>query len=174
MIQEEINKTLDGMQAQIDRVKKDVSGMTPIDHLHNGFDSTKITYSDIFQRKIWVHHTVVGADAATAANYAVFFIAPFACVLNEFRVVFQTAGTDAGAVTLDLEKLTGTQALDAGVSMLASTINLKGAINTVNTATITTTGANRSIARGDRIALDDSGTLTSCANVSVTAEFIIS
>ena len=135
---------------------------------------TIFDFAKLRNKKVYTHHTIIGTQAATAANYAVFWIAPFACVLNEFRVVFQTAGTDAGAVTLDLEKLTGTQVLDAGVSMLASTINLKGAINTVNTATITTTGANRSLARGDRIALDDSGTLTSCANVSVTAEFIIS
>lgn len=93
--------------------------------------------------------------------------------MNEFREVHQTAGTDAGAVTLDLEKLTGTQNLDAGAAVLNATLSLKATINTVQTATLTDTLTSRSLARGDRLALKDSGTLTAVQNVSVIVELII-
>ena len=143
------------------------------DHTHNGFDSNSINFLDIRRRRIWIPWTIPGTSAATAANYGVFWIAPFACTLVEFREVHQTAGTDAGAVTLQLEKLTGTQALDAGVTMLNATLSLKATINSVQTATLTNTFANRNLARGDRLALLDAGTLTAVANVTVVAEFVI-
>lgn len=111
-----------------------------------------------------------GAAAATAANYGVFFIAPFACEVVSVREAHTVAGTDAGAVTLDIEKLTGTQAPDAGVSVLGATINLKGAANTVQAPVLTGTAANKQLAAGDRICLKDAGTLTAVAGVAVTVE----
>lgn len=109
--------------------------------------------------------------AATAANYGVFFIAPFACTVVSVREAHTAAGTDAGAVTLDIEKLTGTQALDAGVAVLGATkINLKGAANTVQAPALTATAADKTLAAGDRLALKDTGTLTAVAGVTVTVE----
>lgn len=170
MILEDFQIKLTQLEDELIRIRR---VMALNDHLHNGFDSTKITFSDISQRKVWLHHTIIGTAAATAANYAVFFIAPFACTVSEFREVHQTAGTDAGAVTLDLEKLTGTQALDAGTGLLQTTLSLKAAINTVQTATLTNTVSNRSLARGDRLTLKDAGVLTSVANVTTVTELIL-
>ena len=136
-------------------------------HFH---ETDKIDFRDIRHRKLYIHHTIYGADAATAGNYGVFWIAPFECTITEIREVHQTAGTDAGAVSLQIEKLTGTQALDAGVALLVTAFDLKGTANTVNTGTLTATEANRLLARGNRLAMDDAGTLTSCANVSVVIE----
>lgn len=144
-----------------------------IDHFHTGQDASRVYWKDVNQKILFVHHTIVGAAAATAANYGVFFIAPAYFELISAREVHQTAGTDVGAVTLDLEKLTGTQALDAGVSMLASTINLKGAVNTVVSGTLSATLSNRNLATGDRIAMKDAGTLTSVANVTIELELRI-
>ncbi len=110
------------------------------------------------------------SGAATAANYGVFFVAPFACEVVSVREVHTAAGTDAGAVTLDVEKLTGTQALDAGVSVLAATVNLKGAANTVVNPALTATTANKQLAVGDRLALKDAGVLTAVAGVAVVVE----
>lgn len=139
-------------------------------HLHSGADSRKVRYLDLSEKKLWVHHTIYGTDAATAANYGVFFIAPVGCAVTVFKEVHQTAGSDAGAVTLDLEKLTGTTAPDSGTSMLASTLSLKATANSVQTATLSNTISNRALTAGDRLCLKDSGTLTAVANVTVLVE----
>ena len=139
------------------------------EHNHNGLSTPQINYSDLFTKgKIYIHHTIYGADAATAGNYGVFWIVPFSCSVTEIREVHQTAGSSADAA-LQIEKLTGTQALDAGVT-LNTAIELDGTANTVVTATLTTTGVDLQLARGDRLACKDSGTLTSCANVTVVIE----
>ena len=117
-----------------------------------------------------VTEALQGAAAATAANYGIFFIAPFACEVVSVREVHTTAGTDAGAVTLDIEKLTGTTAPDSGVSVLSATINLKGAANTVQAPALTGTTANKQLAAGDRLCLKDAGVLTAVAGVAVTVE----
>lgn len=137
------------------------------EHFHT---TDKIDFRDIFKKKLYIHHTIYGTDAATAGNYGVFWIVPFECTITEIREVHQTAGTDAGAVSLQIEKLTGTQALDAGVACLSTAFNLKGTINTVNTGTLTATPADVRLSRGDRLAMDDSGTLTAVANVTVVIE----
>ena len=81
-----------------------------------------------------------------------------------------TLGTDAGAVSLNIEKLTGTRALDEGSAMLSTAFDLKASINVVRTGTLTTASSVRSLARGDRLALDDAGTLTAVANVTISVE----
>lgn len=139
-------------------------------HYHNSFDSNRISWADLYQRKIWVHHTIQGAQAATGTNFGVFFIVPVPCLVTSFKEVHQTAGTDGGAVTLDLEKLTGTTAPDSGVSALSAVLSLKTTANTVQAAVITTTNANRTLAINDRLCMKDAGTLTALANVTVLLE----
>lgn len=143
------------------------------DHFHNGFDTSRVDYSTITTRKIYVAHSIYGTDAATAANYGVFFIAQVPCYVSAFKEVHSTAGTDAGAVTVTLEKLTGTEALDAGDAVLASALSLKATADTVQNGTLTTTLTNRNLAVGDRLALDDAGTLTNVAGVSVIVELTL-
>jgi len=145
-------------------VNQNVLGEVPF------FQDVNFDFSNLKNRKLYVHHTLVGTEAATAANYGVFWIAPFDCVITEVQEVHQTAGSDGGAVTLDIEKLTGTQAPAAGVSALASTIDLKGTANTVVTATLTDTIANKNLVIGDRVALKDGGVLTSVDTVTVIIE----
>jgi hypothetical protein len=117
-----------------------------------------------------VSKSLDGAAAATAANYGIIFIAPFACEVVSVREVHTTAGSDAGAVTLNVEKLTGTQSPDAGVSVLGATIDLKGAANTVQAPALTGTTADKQLAAGDRLCLKDTGTLTAVAGVCVAVE----
>lgn len=163
----EVNARIDDLNARLVNILK----KPPMpDHFHTGFDASRIYFTDIYQRKVWIHHTIYGADAATAGNYGVFFIVPFTCIVTQIREVHQTLGTDAGAVTLTIEKLTGTQALDAGVSTMSGSFNLKGTINTVLTATLTGTLADRNLAIGNRLAMDDAGTLAAVANVTVFVE----
>lgn len=137
------------------------------EHFH---ETDRVEFRFIRNKKLYIHHTIYGADAATAANYGVFWIAPFECVVSEIREVHQTIGSDAGAVELQIERLQGTEALDAGDALLATAFSLKATANTVQTGTLTATVANRTLSRGDRLAMDDAGTLTAVANVTVVIE----
>ena len=164
-------------QQQINDIWKEINSIKNNDeipdHQHTGLDASKVVFSSIDKRRVWINHTIAGTAAATAANYGVFWIAPFACNLISFKEVHQTAGGDAGAVTVTLEKLTGTQALDAGVVMLSAALSLKAIADTVQTGVLTNTFTDRNLAIGNRLALKDSGTLTSVANVSVILELNI-
>lgn len=143
------------------------------DHFHSGLDVSNIKWQDINLRKFHIWHTIQGVNAATGTFYGVFWIAPFACYLSGFKEVHQTAGTDGGTVSLTLEKLTGTQALDAGSVMLNSALSLKAAENTVQTGVLTGTIANLNLSVGDRIAMKGAGTLTAVANITVDLEITI-
>jgi hypothetical protein len=118
---------------------------------------------------------VPDTDAANSAKYGTFFIAPFPCVLVRAYERHGTAGTDAGAVTLDVEKLTNGTAKGSGVSMLASTFNLKSTANTYvlkDPSTGVTSGTlNRALSLGQAVALKTSGTLTAVNDVIVTLVF---
>ena len=165
------NKRLSELEKTVDLlVKKPVLP----DHYHNKIDSSPVFWADLASRKVYIHHTIAGLAAATATNYGVFFIAPFPCYLSLLKEVHQTAGSDGGAVTLTLEKLTGTQALDAGTAMLSTTLSLKATADTVQTGTISPTLTSINLASGDRIAMKDAGTLTSVANVTVLLELTLS
>jgi predicted RecA/RadA family phage recombinase len=98
----------------------------------------------------------------------VFFIAPAPMQILSVQEVHSTLGTDAGAVTGSVEKLTGTQASGAGVTVLSATANLKGANNTVQTPALSATAANLLLATGDRVGFVLSGTATSVAGVVVS------
>lgn len=144
-----------------------------ITHMHTGTDMNRVFWRDLAEKKVFIHHTIVGADAATGANYSFFWIAPYKGYVKSFREVHQTAGTDGGTVTVTLEKLTGTQAPDAGTVLLSSALSLKATANTVQTGTLVTAVSSLNFDTGDRLCLKDSGTLTSVANVSVLVEVII-
>lgn len=127
-----------------------------------------IRMTDIVGNYFTVSMVVPDTLAATAANYGAFFMAPFSCEIIEAWESHKTAGTGAGAVTLDIEKLTSSQALDAGVSTLTTTFNLKSTIDTPVRVKSNTTVIQRFLTSGDRLALKDSGTLTAVAQVTVT------
>lgn len=124
----------------------------------------------IYGTSLLITEGVQGVTAATATNYGLIFIAPFPCQVVSVSEIHTVAGTDAGAVSLDIEKLTGTQALDSGVSVLSAVINLKGAINTVQSPAVSGTLANIQLATGDRLALKDVGVLTAVSSVHVLVE----
>lgn len=147
-------------------------------HEHNGSDAPLLPFENITGLKRAIHHTIAGTAAATAANYAVFWIADAPCSVTGFWEVHQTAGTDASAVTLQLEKLQSGEALDGGDALLVAALSLKATINVVQEADIITTATSNnnsqktaSLLKGDRLALKDSGTLTAVANVT-TITFI--
>lgn len=82
------------------------------------------------------------------------------------------AGNDAGAVTLDVKKATSTTAIASGTTVLASTFDMKGTANTVVTKTRANAGvvstAVATLAQGDRLGLDFTGTITTLSGVQVS------
>ena len=130
-------------------------------------------FNEIYNKDMFVvKENIQGTNAATATNYGIFFIAPFRCEVVRIDEVHQTLGTDGGAVTVTVERLQGTEALDAGDDLLATLLSLKATINTVQNGTLTATKENRILNRGDRLALKDAGVLTTVAGVCVTVKIM--
>ncbi len=105
--------------------------------------------------------TVVQTIPLTSATDANIFIADRNYKLLSLEVAYAAAA--GGALTLDLKKCTGTTAPASGASMLASPVNLNGAINTLIPASLTATVGNLRLADGDRAALDFTGSVGSLA-----------
>jgi len=128
-----------------------------------------VEFQDIDNKDgFFITATLNDTAAATAANYGVLFTA----LKRKYEVmvvgeIHGTAGTNAGAVTLQLEKLTGTTAKGSGSNILVTAFDLKGTINTlVKKEGVDLTGKTLDV--GDRLAWKTSGTLTSVANVHIT------
>ena len=100
------------------------------------------------------------------------FIADRAYVVERVEEVHATAGSDAGAVTLDVKKCTGTTAPASGTTVLGSTFNLKSTANTVVTKSRSNEGVVSTpvatLAAGDRLSIDITGTTTAYAGGLVT------
>ena len=103
----------------------------------------------------------------TAGNFSTFFVAERSYFVVAVTEVHGTLGDGAGSVTLQLERLQGTEALDAGDELLTTAINLKAAINTPQYGVLKGTEVT-TLYRGDRLALKDAGTLTVLKDVTVT------
>lgn len=128
------------------------------------------TFDLLLNKRLPIEWTIVGADAATAGNYGVFWIAPFSGVVTRVVEAHQTAGTDGGAVTLNIEKLASGVALDSGTTILSTAFSLKTAANTPQEGVLSTTISDLQFQKNDRFALKDVGTLTSVNNVTISLE----
>lgn len=111
------------------------------------------------------------AANASLADQA-FWIADRDYEIVAIAEVHSTAGSDVGAVNLQVTKDTGTNAPGAGTDLLTNNSNagfdLKGTANTVQNGTLTSTAASKRLAAGNRLAVDFAGTLTALAGVVVT------
>lgn len=137
-------------------------------HTHNKLDSPGVSFQNLINRNEILHVVLFGTQAATAGNYNVFFIAPYKCLFMGATEVHSALGTDGSAVTLQIEKLTGTTASGSGTVLLSSGFDLKAPINTVQTANLALIpNINFNLAIGDRLGLKLTGTPTSVANVVV-------
>lgn len=134
-------------------------------HTHNNDDSPRVRQQDLEKRYEYLYVRVEGTSAATAANYGPFFMALAPCYIRAVYEFHETAGTDGGSVGLNIEKLTGTQSPDAGSTILTSNLNLKATANTQQKGSLVVSRASRTLAKGDRLCLKDSGVLTSVAGV---------
>lgn len=135
-------------------------------HTHNGSDSNRINASDLVGKKQAVSVTLSGVAPQTAGNYSSFFIVPYPITISQIQAVYTV--TNGGALTLYVEKLTGTNAPGSGTSVQTGTFNLNTTANTNQTAVLTPTIGVIQLATGDRLGLVKTGTLTSIANLTVT------
>lgn len=110
---------------------------------------------------------VVPTVAASVDNNV--FIAPFACKLVRAQGVQSVVGGASAAC--DIKKCTGTTAPASGTTMLASAFDGTSTINTVVDKSLSATAANLTLAAGDRVAADFSGTLTGWVG-AVTLTFV--
>ena len=106
-------------------------------------------------------------DAVTAANYGTFFVSNKTYIVDSITEVHGVAGTDGGAVTLQIQRLQGTEAIGSGDDLLATAFDLKGTADTVQHGDIVSTDK-RTLNKGDRLSLEDSGVLTGVTNLTVT------
>lgn len=90
------------------------------------------------------------------------WVAPQACILTSISEVHSVVGGSSAAVRF--RKITDTSAPGASASgtvkELAASIDLTATINTVVNPTLTATAADITLAAGDKVAADFSGTLT--------------
>ena len=101
-----------------------------------------------------------------------FFIADRSYDVVAVAQIHSAAGTDAGAVNLQVTKDTGTAAPGAGTDLLTNNanagFNLKGTANTVQNGTLVSSAATKRLAVGNRLSVDFAGVLTALAGVVVT------
>lgn len=123
---------------------------------------------DEIERKDGFYITInlVGTLPQTAANYGLFFTATRPCEVLKVKEVHAVAGDDNA--TVDIEKLTGTTALDSGSSILTAVFDLTSTANTVISKSGITLSSSRQLVEGDRLALKDGGNLTVIAGVQIT------
>lgn len=116
-----------------------------------------------------IHFTLLGSDAATAANYVTLpFIAPHPIEIVKVKVAFTTASTSG---TLQLEQLSDGTAPGSGNNILNSTISLSGTANTVVSVTGRDMNSYRVLKENERIGLVDGGTLTNLTDLIVSVYY---
>lgn len=119
-------------------------------------------------------HLEVSVQSLLAADCIdrAFFIANRAYEVVAIRQVHATAGSDGGAVNIQITKDDSTDAPGAGDNLLTNNsdagFDAKDTANTVQVGTLTATTANLQLAAGDRLSLDFAGTVTALAGVVVT------
>ena len=106
-----------------------------------------------------------GATAATAANYGSFWVAPAKCVVDSITYSF-SANSSSG--TVEVEKVPSATAQGSGTNLQTATVSLSTGANTNQAATLSATAATLELASGDRLALEDGGTLTSLTDLVCT------
>ena len=126
----------------------------------------------IIRNQIVTPITVVlnGTQAATSGNYGVFFVNRIGKVMtmSEIVEVHGTAGTDAGDVTLQIERLQNTESSGNGNDLLSIAFNLKGTANTIQNGDLVSDNSVLVIEPNDRLGLSLSGTPTNVDDLIVT------
>ena len=109
---------------------------------------------------------LAGSQPQTAGNYGAFFTAYHPCEVLQVTEVHTVISNDNA--TLDIEKLTGTTALDSGNSILKAVYDLTSTANTIIRKRGIDLSSYRTLKHGDRLALKDAGNLTAIEGIQIT------
>ena len=112
-----------------------------------------------------------GALPQTAANFEVFSIVRKAIEIVRIDEVHSAPETVAGALTLNVERLTGTTAPGAGSTILSTAFDLKAAADTVQSYGGHNLTADRILKDGERLALVLTGAPTDLAGLCLTVHY---
>lgn len=139
-------------------------------------DLTTLQFEDIQNKDSYIQCvTIPGTSAATSTNYSYVLTArEIALEIIGVSEKHETAGTDGGAVTLDVVKVPNGTAISGGTTILISTFNLKSTANTQvlkRGRALSTVADIRYLQIGESVALKTSGTLTAVAGVNVCIYF---
>jgi hypothetical protein len=104
------------------------------------------------------YYQAEGTDAA-------FFIAPFDLTVKYVQYVHGTA--EGSASTVQVERLQGTEDVTEGDDLLATALDGNGTADTVQNGALTSTTANLTLSKGDRLAIYYSAS-TTVAEVALT------
>ena len=96
---------------------------------------------------------------------AAFFVADRAYRVHKIIARPLVVGSDGSAVTAEVRKAPSGTASASGTVLHSGTIDLKGTINTNQTLTLSATTADLSLAAGDALCLDVTGTTTAARGV---------
>lgn len=107
--------------------------------------------------------SVVNIEYNASSIDKVCFVAPRRYIVKSIVGRPTVAGTDGGAVTAVIKKAASATAITSGTALHASTYDLKGTANTVQTLSVTS--ADAEIPAGTAIGIDFTGTLTSAVGV---------
>lgn len=127
-------------------------------------DFQDLTNKDVLSFNVWIP----GTSAATSTNYGRFATLKQPIQVLRIQEIHETAGSDAGAVTLDVVVVNNGSAVSTGASLLVTTFNLKSTANTLVTKQKRALTNVRTIAPTQTLALKTSGVLTAVAGVMVT------
>jgi hypothetical protein len=136
----------------------------------NVVDADGLTVNDV----IVPQHLEVSFNALAAAALVdqSFFIANRAYEVVAVKEVHATAESTAATLRVQVTKDTSTNAPGAGANLLTNNSNagfdLKATANTVQSGTLTATGADLILAAGDRLSVDFSAAATEGAGVTIT------
>lgn len=157
------------LQQQIDDLKKRLLLFEAHDHFITGGAPISLKNLPFYG----FHQAVINLtnlEPQTALNYGIFFIADFDLEIIAAQASYKAAAGSVAAV--DIYKLTTGQAKASGVTVLTGTFDLNTTVETPIRKTATTTRANRILKQGDRLALIESGTLTSLNNLTVIVYYL--
>jgi len=107
--------------------------------------------------------TVVNIEYNASSIDKVSFVAGRRYIVKSIVGRPTIAGTDGGAVTAVIKKAASATAITSGTALHASTYNVKGTADTVQTLSVT--GADAEIPSGTAIGVDFTGTLTDAVGV---------
>ncbi len=132
-------------------------------------EEREIRFEEIVNKDgFYITVSIPGILAATNTNYSVFWHVRSACEVAWVEESHTTIGSNAGAVTLNVERLDSGVALDSGDTILQTAFDLKSTIDTPVSKEGRTKLQNTILKPNQRLALKDGGTLTAVAGVCIT------